>query len=188
MRAAAARAAFRPALPVRLLFLAAAYSPLLLLLAVLDLFGVQALRWLFAAVCVAGIAATAVFLRWALPRRNAVTTRVHEASPREGEALKFFASYVVPFFVTAAAPPSTRWALLVYLVLIAVLYLQSDLYYANPLFALLGYRVFDVSRRERDVAVVLSRSWHLAADQQIRLVHLGGYVFVDLGPPEGNSP
>lgn len=159
--------------------LAAAYAPLLLLLAVLDSFRIGWLRWVLAAASVAGVLGTLLFLFVAIPRRNPQPEVLGRVKPREAEALKFFASYVVPFFVTATAPQAARWGLLIYLLMIAVLYLQADLYYSNPLLALLGYRVFEADRDDRGFLLVISRAWHLAPGQTRQLVPLGGYVHID---------
>ncbi len=171
--------AFRPSLLVRLGMLAAAYSPLLLLLAVLDSFGIDWLRWVLVGFSAAGVVGTLLFLFVAVPRRNATPEVLTKAKPRDAEALKFFASYVVPFFVTTSAPPAARWGLLIYLSMIAVLYIQSDLYYSNPLLALLGYRVFEAERTDGGFVLLITRSWHLAPEQRRDLVPLGGYVHFD---------
>lgn len=162
--------------------LLAAYAPLLILLAVLNSFQLEWLRWVLAAIAVASVIGTALFLLVAVPRRNAGIEQVFTARPREGEALKFFASYVVPFFVTATAAPPARWGLVVYLVMIALLYVQGDLYFSNPVLALLGYRIFELGRADREFLIVISRSWHIAPGETIRLVPLGGYVYVHQKP------
>jgi hypothetical protein len=158
--------------------LAAAYAPLLVLLAVLDSFQLGRLRWALAAFALIGVVGTALFLFLAIPGRNASMERIYAAKPREGEALKFFASYVVPFFVTAAAAAPARWGLLIYLIMIAVLYVQGDMYFSNPVLALLGYRIFELGRADRGFLLVISRAWHLAPGETISLVPLGGYIYV----------
>jgi len=182
-------AAFRPSSSIRAIMLAAAYAPLLVLLATLNSFQLAWLRWTFAALAAAGIAGLAAFLVAAVPRRNASVERIHTAKPREGEALKFFASYVVPFLVTGstAAPPA-RWGLLIYLVMIAVLYVQGDMYFANPVLALLGYRIFELGRSDSGFLLVISRAWHLAPGQTVSLVPLGGYTYVQVKPRREPRP
>ena len=165
--------------------LAAAYAPLLLLLAVLDSFRLPWLRWAFAGLAVAGVLGTLLFLTVAIPRRNAAPEQVYSAKPREGEALKFFASYVVPFFVTTTAATPARWGLLIYLVLIALLYLQGDMYFSNPVLAALGYRIFELGRADRGFLLVISRAWYLAPNESISLVPLGGYIYVQ---PKEHQP
>lgn len=171
--------AFRPSPLVRLVMLAAAYSPLLLLLAVLNSFRIEWLRWVLVGMSAAGVVGTLLFLFVAIPRRNATPEILTKAKPRDAEALKFFASYVVPFFVTTSAPPAARWGLLIYLLMIAVLYVQSDLYYSNPLLALLGYRVFEADRPDGGFLLLITRAWYLAPGQSRDLIPLGGYVHFD---------
>ena len=171
--------AFRPSLLVRLVMLAAAYSPLLLLLAVLNSFRIEWLRWVLVGMSAASVVGTLLFLFVAIPRRNAGPEVLTKPKPRDGEALKFFASYVVPFFVTTAAQPAARWGLLIYLLMIAVLYLQSDLYYSNPLLALLGFRVFEVDRPDGGFLLLITRAWYIAPGESRDLIPLGGYVHFD---------
>lgn len=169
---------FRPTIVVRWIMLAAAYAPLLVLLAVLDSFGTQWVRWGLGAVAVAAVIATVSFLLVAVPHRNAIPEEVYSAKPREGEALKFLASYVVPFFVTTTATAPTRWGLGVYLVLIALLYLHDELYFANPVVAMLRYRVFELTRIDRVFLLVLTRERQLVPGQVVRLAQIGSYVYV----------
>lgn len=176
-------AAFRPSLAVRLIMLAAAYAPLLVLLAVLNSFQTSWLRWVFAGVAAASVLLAVLFLLVAVPKRASAPELLTSVKPRDAEALKFFASYVVPFFVTTTAPPEARAGLVVYLVLIGLFYLQADLYYANPLMALLGYRVFDASRPDGGVLILLSRAWHIAPNTVRRVTSLGGYIYLDRGAP-----
>ena len=184
-------ATFRPSVPVRVMMLTSAYAPLLVLLAVLNSFGLPWLRWVFLSLAVVGIVVTVMFLKVAIPARNATVERIYTAKPREGEALKFFASYVVPFFVTATAQPAARWGLLIYLVMISALYLQGDMYFSNPVLASLGYRIFELTREDRGFLLVISRSWHLAPDESVSLVPLGGYIYVQQNgqrlPPRGTD-
>lgn len=182
------RPVFQPSPGVRLLMLVAAYAPLLVLIGVLDSFGVddgttagRLARWAPAGVAAAGVLVTVAFVGAAVRRRASEPEVVFEARPREGEAVRFFATYVVPFFVLQAATPTHRWALLVYLALIAALYLQSEMFAANPVLALLGYRVFELNRSDGGFLLVLSRSRYLAPRQVLELVPLGGYVYAHRG-------
>jgi hypothetical protein len=170
---------FRPSIFVRVAMLMSSYAPLLVLMAVLGTWPSWWIRGTFLALAVIGVGVIWVFLRYVTTRRNPLPYTVYQAKPREGEALKFFASYVVPFFVAITAPTAARWGLLVYLSLLALLYLRGDLYFTNPLIALYGYRVFELTGADRSFRLVLSRRWHLAPSTPLLLVPLGGYDYVE---------
>lgn len=85
---------------------------------------------------------------------------------------------------TTAATPA-RWGLLIYLVLIALLYVQGDMYFSNPVLAALGYRIFELGRADRGFLLVISRAWYLAPNESISLVPLGGYIYVQ---PKEHQP
>jgi hypothetical protein len=164
---------------VRAAMLLSSYAPLLILMAVLGTWPSWWVRGSFLVLAGIGTAVIGLFLRYATRGRNPVPYTVYSAKPREGEALKFFASYVVPFFVAITAPSGARWGLLVYLGLLALLYLRGDLYFTNPLIALYGYRVFELTGQDRSFRLVLSKRWHLAPGTSLLLVPLGGYVYVE---------
>jgi hypothetical protein len=67
--------------------------------------------------------------------------------------------------------------LLVYLVLIASLYVQGDLYFGNPIAALLGYRLFEVTRTDGGYLVVVSRAHELQPGEVVRLRRISSYVY-----------
>lgn len=121
---------------------------------------------------------TAAFFELVIGTRNPTPEKIATVHPRDAEALRFFASYVVPFFVTSSAASNVRWGLLIYLILIAILYLQSDLYYSNPLVALLGYRVFEMTRSDGGFMLVLSRRRHFVPGEVVKLISLGGWVAI----------
>ena len=174
----------RPSLAVRLGLLAGAYSPLMVLLAVL---GIWDQRWLRVGLFSAGLLSFLSCLYWLrvwVPRRAGIPEKIYRAKPREGEALKFFASYVIPFFIAVSASSASRWGLLVYLAILLALYLQGDLYFTNPVIGLMGYRLFEVSREDGGYLLVLTRQWQLTPDMVVRLVSLGGYVHVDVSSRE----
>jgi len=164
--------------------LAGAYSPLMVLLAVL---GIWDQRWLRVGLFSTGLISFLLCLYWlrvGVPRRAGVPEKIYRAKPREGEALKFFASYVIPFFIAVSASSVSRWGLLIYLAILLALYLQGDLYFTNPVIGLMGYRLFEVTRQDGGYLLVLTRQWQLTPDMVVRLVSLGGYVHVDVSSRE----
>lgn len=160
--------------------LMSSYAPLLLLMAVLGTWPSWRIRGTLLALAVLSVAAIWAFLRYLTTGRNPVPSIVYQAKPREGEALKFFASYVVPFFVAITAPSAARWGLLVYIALLTLLYLRGDLYFTNPLIALYGYRVFELTGEDRSFRLVLSKRWYLAPSTPLLLVPLGGYLYIEV--------
>lgn len=159
--------------------LVSAYAPLLVLLAALGTWKSWYVRGSFIVLAIAGVAALWLFLHYGVGRRSQSRETIWQAKPRDGEALKFLASYVIPFFITTTAPPDARWGLVVYLVLLVALYLRGDLYFSNPVLALIGYRVYEITTEDRRYMLTLSKRVQLMPNQVVWLVSLGGYVFVE---------
>jgi hypothetical protein len=80
------RPGFRPSLAARLTMLAASYAPLLALLALLNSFKIQWLRWAFIGVAAASVVGTVWFFTIAIRSVAATAEPLSEVKPREGEA------------------------------------------------------------------------------------------------------
>ncbi|WP_165688118.1 hypothetical protein [Mycobacteroides abscessus] len=162
------------------------YAPLLVLLAVLGTWPCWWVRGGFLIAALICCVAVWAFFRFAVRSQSSRRYAVYQAKPREGEALKFFSSYVVPFFVAITAGSNARWGLLVYLILLSLLYIRGDLYFTNPLIALFGYRVFELTGEDRTLRIVISKRWHIQPGMAIRLISLGGYVYIE-EPESGDN-
>ena len=71
---------------------------------------------------------------------------------RDADVLGFFASYVVPFAAASDGSGRDRLALLLFLAVVAGLYLRADLFWVNPVLGLAGVRVFEAEPRRPPAA------------------------------------
>lgn len=151
------------------------YAPLAAVFALLESFGGG---WP-TRVC-AGLAALGIVLPigvFAVARRLAPQTlHVASAQVRDGDALAYIATYLVPFAAVTATTTRERAALALFVLLIAVLYVRSELFYINPLLALVGYRLFQVTTPAGASVVLISKRRFLASDTNLRSRRLSDYV------------
>jgi hypothetical protein len=139
------------------------YAPLFVVFALLDSFGRGWPSVACVALAVVGVAsAVTVFL--ASRRLAPQPLEVATAQVRDGDALAYIATYLVPFSAITATTARERAALAVFVLLIAVLYIRAELFYVNPLLALAGYRLFQVVTPAGGSVVLLSRRRFLRAD------------------------
>ena len=157
------------------------YAPLFGVFALLDSFGSG---WPTTACIVLAILGpvlvTVVFL--SAKRLAPQALRVESAQARDGDALAYIATYLVPFAAITATTLRERVALGLFIVLIAVLYVRSQLFYVNPLLALVGYRLFQVSTPGAASVVLLSSRPFLPSGVTINTRRLSDYVYWEEHP------
>jgi hypothetical protein len=152
------------------------YSPLFAVFALLDSFGSGWPTRVCLGVAVVGLLLPAlIFL---IARRLAPQSlRVESSQIRDGDALAYIATYLVPFAAITATTARERGALGLFVFLIAVLYVRSELFYINPLLALVGYRLFQVATPAGTSVVLLTRRRFLRSGIDLKARRLSDYVY-----------
>ncbi len=83
----------------------------------------------------------------------------------------------MPFAAITATTARERGALGLFVFLIAVLYVRSELFYINPLLALVGYRLFQVATPAGTSVVLLTRRRFLRSGIDLKARRLSDYVY-----------
>jgi hypothetical protein len=152
------------------------YAPLFAVFALLDSFGrgwPTAFCWVLVAVGL--VLPTVVFAR---ARRLAPQPiRASDVQARDGDVFAYVATYLVPFAAISATTTRERLALALFVLVLAVIYVRAELYYVNPLFALAGYRLFQVSSASGASFVLLTKRSFIGSGQDIRARRLSDYVY-----------
>ena len=166
----------------RLVLFVSSYAPLLALFAILDSFGPG---WpSIVCVTVAAISVLALAALWrAIGGSAGNYVSLTSARSRDTEVMAFFVSYVVPFAAAQDANVKTRWALLVFLVIIAALYVRASIFYVHPLLLLVGYHVFDATTEQGVPIIVITRQRHLPQRTRLWAVRIASGVALEKRQP-----
>jgi len=157
------------------------YSPLFAVFALLDSFGTGWPSRVCAGLAIVGILVPLVVIV-AARRLAPQSLHAESAQVRDGDALAYIATYLVPFAAITATTARERGALGLFVFLIAVLYVRSELFYINPLLALVGYRLFQVTTPAGVSVVLLTRRRFLRSELDIRVRRLSNYVYWEERP------
>lgn len=105
---------------------------------------------------------------------------ITECSSENYEHLTFLATYIIPFFGFSFNEPGRLLAYAVLLIIIGVIFVRTDKYYANPTLALFGYKLYKVNMSDADnhfeSVIVITKS-DLAIHQIVNYKILSGRVF-----------
>lgn len=167
-----------PSTAVRVVLFTSSYAPLLLLFALLDSLGRGWPSVLCAAAAALSLLGLAAFWLGA-QRLPTASLELVETRSRETEVLGFFASYVVPFAAAQDGDTRQRLALLLFLVVVAGLYLRADLYWVNPVLGLAGVRVFAVETAQGRPLLLLTWRRYLPQHVTVQAAQVGASVHLE---------
>jgi hypothetical protein len=131
--------------PVRVMLFFSSYCPLLLIMGVL-LWG-KSLPWAIALplVGVLSVVLTLLYLRSVRRGKRGVLTKVVEVHKRDADVMGYIASYLVPF---VTFPIDAGWQLIVALVVfvgvLLLVYVNSNMIYINPMLNIFGYHLYEI--------------------------------------------
>jgi hypothetical protein len=158
-----------------LLFLSS-YSPLFAVFALLDTFGRGWPSLVCLGIAILGVSGVPVL--FLVDRGTAARPlEVTSASPRDSDVLAYIVSYLVPFADFEAASVRQRIAVIFFIGIVAILYVRLQLFYVNPLLALIGYRVYQATTMGGNSIALLSRRRFVAPASRLQAVRLSDYVW-----------
>lgn len=162
--------------PAQFALFLSSYAPLFGVFSLLDSFGAGWPTRVCLILVAVGILLPAVVLT-AARRLAKQSLEVENSQVRDGDALAYIATYLVPFAAITATTARERGALGLFVLLIAVVYIRSELFYINPLLALAGYRLFQVTTPGGASVVLLSRRRFLRSQTKLNVRRLSNYVY-----------
>jgi hypothetical protein len=170
-----------------LLFLSS-YNPFFLLLAVRSYHRSCVIFTSALVLFVVSLAALEVFL-WAAKRKASYETRIISIENRDADVAAYAATYLLPFLTIFSGSWQDILSVALFLVFIAVIYVNSKMVYANPLLALHGYHLLLARATTSPEAVsvdtlqpqfILTRSRYLRSEDRITVVDVTPDVLIGL--------
>lgn len=167
-----------PSKLVRPALFLSAYTPLLVLLAVLRSFGSDWSSYVCGGLAGLGLLGTWAYWRTALASQSdwLVATRNRG---KDGDVLNFFITYVVPFAAAPLTDTRARVGLVLFVAFVGALYLRAGLYHVHPLLLLVGYHLYEVELADGSSIGLLTKRSFLPQSVTLKGVPLVPNVFVE---------
>jgi hypothetical protein len=105
------------------------------------------LRWTLGGVGFVSLATTLVLL-WILRGTEPTEVTVISVEAKDAEVVSYLVTYLLPFLLVVDPNLRDIIALSLFLAVLGILYIRSNMLYVNPVLALLGYHLFLVRTRE----------------------------------------
>ena len=105
---------------------------------------------------------------------------ITKCESQDFEYLTFLATYIIPFFGFSFTEVGRLLAYAVLLIVIGIIFVKTEKYYANPTLAIFGYRIYKVTLSDSEIeykSVIAITKCQLASGTSIRFKNLSENVF-----------
>jgi len=167
-----------PNMVVRLLLFLSSYFPLALIL----FFLLREARPVIASgvlgVGLLGVAGMALYL-FVVRSLNPLTIEIASVIRRDGEAMSYIVTYLVPFLAAPFGSLEEGIGLGIFFIMLAVLYVNSDMIHINPMLNLVGYHVYEIELANGEVRSLIARR-RVRRGQQVSVVSASTDVMLEV--------
>ena len=146
-----------PSFLVRLLLCFSSYFPLTVIFAVQFFFKGE--RWAgigALVVGVAGLIGISAYLRF-VGKLNPMKVKIESVVRRDGEAMSYIVSYLLPFIALPSGDLASCVSLGVFLTVLVILYMNSDMMHINPMLNLMGWHVYEITLADGETRSLISK-------------------------------
>lgn len=167
-----------PNLGTRILLFLSSYAPLLIILGIRNSFGHKTVSIVLFSVAVLSVLALLGYL--ALVRRlGSHSVTVQAASSRDGEAMSYIVTYLLPFIGLDSSARADQISLGVFLLVLAVLYVSTNLIHMNPVLNLLGNRILEIDSADGKRSILITHRAYIRPGTTIDAVSLGDTILLE---------
>jgi len=141
----------------RILLCVSSYFPLTIIFAVQFFFkGQRTAGFVALAIGTAGLVGMIVYLLTAR-LMNSMRVTVASVTRKDGEAMTYVVSYMLPFIALISEDAASTIGLAIFLFVLFVLYMNSDMMHINPMLNLGGWHIYEITLASGEVRALISR-------------------------------
>jgi hypothetical protein len=166
---------------VRFILFISSYAPLLLILAIRNYAAHP--RWGLGLVALASLSALGLFLYLRSCQRLAsYPIVIKTVTSKDGDAMSYIITYLFPFLDAPLTDTGKLLSWTVMIVVIGLLYVNSNMIHTNPLLNAAGYHIFAVESSDGKSSALVCRRQYLPVGTEVTVVPLGDYVVLEKRP------
>lgn len=168
-----------PRLFVRCMLFFSSYFPLLLIFSIL-LLRTQ-LYWAVGLLTLGIVSLLITFLYMSRRRHKGGISqaKITGVEKRDENVVSYIASYLIPFVTFPLDKPEQIAALLVFIVVLLILYINSNMLYINPMFNLVGYHLYEITIESDQMSHYLIARRGIKPDKMLYFVEISDNVYLE---------
>lgn len=164
----------------RVMLFFCSYFPLLLIVCVLQ-YDVWP-WWVIAMLGAFGVGIllfTCVYFSWVRHKAYVEQRKVTSFTRHDSEVMGYIASYLVPFVTFPLSNLKQIIALLLFVGVLLVIYVHSNMIYINPVLSLVGYRLYEIEIEQSQRSHYYIARKPLERNREIRFVLLSDDIYLE---------
>lgn len=168
-----------PRLFVRCMLFFSSYFPLMLIFSIL-LWRTQ-FYWAVGLLMLGTVSLLITFLYMNRRRRKGGVSqaRITGVEKRDENVVSYIASYLIPFVTFPLDKPEQIAALLVFIGVLLILYINSNMIYINPMFNLVGYHLYEITIESSQMSHYLIARQGIKPDKVLYFVRISDNVYLE---------
>lgn len=164
---------------IRVVLFFCSYFPLVLIICILAIG-----TWALWAIVVLGcVGVSSLLLTWAyfsyMLRGVVEQKKVTHFEKRDSEVMGYIASYLIPFVAFQLGNWQQLVALSVFIVVLLVIYVHSNMIYINPMLNIVGYRLYEIEVEQSKRTHYYIARKPLERNREIRFVLLSDDIYLE---------
>ncbi len=167
-----------PRPPFRAALFLSSYAPLFALLAYTNHETIWAFRILVAVAVISVLLLVAVLASHVNDRGPRLV--VAHSRPQDGDVLAYIATYLIPFFSLDLSHRHQAIAFAAFLVVLMLVYINSNMLFVNPLLSVAGYHTFEVEDQDGHTYALIARRSDIAPGETLQPSQITRYLRLEV--------
>ena len=168
-----------PSLFVRCLLFISSYFPLAVIFCILLWQTHLLLAIIILLVGISGLIILFLYFLLIAPRRAKSHEMITELDRHDGDVLSYVASYLVPF-VSLDLTGAQLWAVIVFLAVLLIIYVNSNMIYINPMLNILGYHLYEIKIAKNETSFYLLTRQRVGLRSVVHVARIGDTTFLQV--------
>lgn len=168
-----------PTIPIRVLLFLSSYWPLFFILTVLYFSKNLIVSTICAAICMIGPLGLWGYLRRCRKRHQSKSDRLSSYHRRDSEVMSYIASYIVPLATLSLDLFSQMFILITFLLLLLILYINSNMIYINPILNIFGFHLYEIEIEGSNLSHYYLAQKRLIRNEFIHYVHISDEIWLE---------
>jgi hypothetical protein len=167
-----------PRISTRVLLFLSSYAPLFLILAMRGWHDNRYFAVSLGIIAVLSVSGLIVFLKFAhkLQPGPLIVTSVKS---RDGDVMSYIVTYLLPFLAIKLSDKMDVASLGLLLLVVGILYVNSNLIHTNPILSMMGYHLFEIEDAEKKTTTLICKRSYVKIGSEINVVSVGDYVLLE---------
>lgn len=162
---------------VKLILFFSSYSPLFFIFAIQNSFENIYVNWSLVGVGIFSILSL-IFVLKNVKANAGHYVKVTGVNLKDGESMSYIVTYLVPFLDLDFSNITTTSSLIILFIILAILYINSNLIYTNPILNLLTYHIYEVQIDDSKTIMLITKKEQIMNNDRIEVKQLDNNIYI----------